>query len=203
MDVLYEKCSMSNVTFLISLCKDFNSSAVGSASVTCRVSVLPKNKPQSFFKKRCTPSIPFVSQGLDCSNGPRNISYKRRVSAPYFSTIISGFTTLNMDLDIFSTAHPQIYLPSSNTNSASLYSGRQFLKASISNRSLDTIFTSTWIGVTSYWSFKFKETNLLVPLMRYTKFDRPWIIPWLINFLNGSSSQTIPKSNKNLFQKRL
>ena len=61
MDVLYEKCSMSNVTFLISLCKDFNSSAVGSASVTCRVSVLPKNKPQSFFKKRCTPSIPFVS----------------------------------------------------------------------------------------------------------------------------------------------
>ena len=120
MDVLYEKCSMSNVTFLISLCKDFNSSAVGSASVTCRVSVLPKNKPQSFFKKRCTPSIPFVSQGLDCSNGPRNISYKRRVSAPYFSTIISGFTTLNMDLDIFSTAHPQIYLPSSNTNSASI-----------------------------------------------------------------------------------
>ena len=36
-----------------------------------------------------------------------------------------------------------------------------------------------------------------------TKFERPWIIPWLINFLNGSSSQTIPKSNKNLFQKRL
>src|SRR5699024_9821292 len=177
MEVLYEKCSMSYVTFLISLCSDFSSSAVGSTSVICKVSVLPNNYPQSCFRKRCTPSIPFVSHGLDCSNGPKNISYRRSVSAPYFSTIISGLTTLNMDFDIFSTAHPQMYFPSSNTNSASLYSGRQFLKASISSISFDTIFTSTWIGVTSYWSFRFRDTNLFVPLIRYTKLERPWMIP--------------------------
>ncbi len=62
--------------------------------------------------------------------------------------ISSGFTTLYFDLDIFSTSRPTINLPSSNTNSASLYSGRQFLKAAISN-SLEafTKETSACIGV--------------------------------------------------------
>ncbi len=48
------------------------------------------------------------------------------------------------------TAHPQTYFPSSRINSAVLYSGRHALNASKSKTSLDTIFTSTWIGVTSY-----------------------------------------------------
>ncbi len=39
-------------------------------------------------KKRCTPSMPLVSQGLLCSTGPRNISYMRKVSAPNLSTSI-------------------------------------------------------------------------------------------------------------------
>ena len=93
--------------------------------------------------------MPFVSQGLLASTGPRNISYRRSVSAPYFSTIMSGLTTLNIDFDIFSTAQPQIYLPSSSTNSALAYSGRHALNASMSSTSALTMFTSTCIGVTS------------------------------------------------------
>src|SRR5690606_36042597 len=89
----------------------------------------------NFFKKLYTPEIPAVFQGLDCSKGPKNISYKRRLSAPYSSQILSGLTTLYLDLDIFSTSRPTIYLPSSKTNWASRYSVRQFLNASISNSS--------------------------------------------------------------------
>ena len=88
------------------------------------------------------------------------------MSAPYFSTIRSGLTTLNMDLDIFSMAQPQTYLPSSRINSASLYSGRQALKASRSSTSFCTMFTSTWMGVTSYWSFRPSETKVFVPCTR-------------------------------------
>ena len=105
--------------------------------------------PQVAWGNRWQPSIPFVSQGFDCSTGPRNISYRRSVSAPYFSTMVSGFTTLNIDLLIFSIAHPQIYLSFSRMNSAFAYSGRQARKASISRISFDTILTSTWSGVTS------------------------------------------------------
>ena len=140
---------MSNVTFLMSLCRLLSCSAVGSSSFGRNSSSRFQNNAQNFLRNRWQPSIPFVSQGFDCSTGPRNISYKRSVSAPYFSTIISGFTTLNIDFDIFSIAHPQIYLPSSRINSALAYSGRHALNASMSSWSLLTIFTSTWIGVTS------------------------------------------------------
>ena len=160
-EVLYEKFSISQLTFLMSLCNDFSSSRVGSSLFTTNWSP-SKNRFQNFFKKRCTPSIPFVSQGLLCSSGPKNISYKRRVSAPYFSTISSGFTTLNIDFDIFSTAHPQIYFPSSKINSAVSNSGLHFLKASISRISLLTMFTSTCIGVVSYSFLRLYDTNVLV-----------------------------------------
>ena len=60
-------------------------------------------------KNLCTPSMPLVSQGLDCSKGPKNISYKRKVSAPYCSTITSGLTTLYIDLDIRITSYNVCY----------------------------------------------------------------------------------------------
>ena len=39
------------------------------------------------------PTTPVVLQGLDTSSGPMNISYSRRVSAPYSRTTSLGFTT--------------------------------------------------------------------------------------------------------------
>ncbi len=71
-----------------------------------------------------------------------------------------------MDFDIFSIAQPQTYSPFSRMNSAVANSGRQALKASRSRRSLRTMFTSTWISVVSYWSFKPRETKVLVFTMR-------------------------------------
>ena len=201
-DVLYEKFSISSVTFFMSLWIDLSSSLVGASSDTFRLPSLSVNMFHIFLMKRWQPSMPLVSQGFDCSSGPRNISYMRRVSAPYLSMITSGLTTLNMDLLIFSTAHPQMYLPFSRMNSALLYSGRQFLNASTSRTSALTMFTSTWMGVVSYWSLRPYETNVLVSLMRYTKLLRPWIIPWLMSLLNGSSTSLTPRSLRNLFQKR-
>ena len=75
-EVLNEKFSISHVIFLMSLCRLLSSSFVGCSSVT--VSYIF----HAFFRKRCTPSMPLVSQGLDISSGPRNISYRRKVSAP-------------------------------------------------------------------------------------------------------------------------
>ena len=178
---------MSRVTFLMSLCMLFSCSAVGSSSVGRNCPSRLKNSPHSFFRKRWQPSMPLVSQGLLASTGPRNISYRRRVSAPYFSTIMSGFTTLNIDFDIFSTAHPQMYFPSSSMNSAFSYSGLHFLKASRSSTSAFTMFTSTCIGVVSYWSFSPRLTNTGALewsslFMRYTKLERPCIIPWFTSF---------------------
>ena len=117
MDVLKEKFSMSDSIFFIVLCKVLSSSFVGSASLTLNESPL-WNSRQNFRRNLYTPSMPCVSQGLLNSSGPRNISYKRRVSAPNSSITVSGFTTLNMDLDIFSMAQPQTYFPSSKMNSA-------------------------------------------------------------------------------------
>src|SRR5258706_1458473 len=89
---------------------------------------------QKRLKNLYTPSMPLVFQGLDCSSGPRNISYRRRVSAPYFSMMSSGLTTLYLDLDIFSMAEPQRYRPSSSViNSAFENCGCHFLKRSLSN----------------------------------------------------------------------
>src|ERR1043166_9376463 len=93
-EVLNEKRSISSDIFLMVLCKVFNSPLVGasasppaplprrgelSASITCIASF------HNFFKKPETPVIPLVFQGLLCSSGPKNISYKRRQSAPNFS----------------------------------------------------------------------------------------------------------------------
>ncbi len=78
-EVLKENCSMSEVTFFISLLTVLLSSRLISASDSR--SVFSKS-PHSFLRKRFTPSMPLVSHGLDCSTGPRNISYRRSVSAP-------------------------------------------------------------------------------------------------------------------------
>src|SRR5487761_2477314 len=112
--------------------------------------VSSKNSLHSFRRKRCTPSIPLVSQGLLCSTGPRNISYILNVSAPYFSTSSFGLTVLNFDLDIFSTSEPQRYFPFSHTNSAFAYSPlRHFLNASVFNSVPSTKLTSTLMGMIS------------------------------------------------------
>ena len=79
MEVLKEKFSISSVIFLMSLCTAFFSSLL--ISFSAERSAFSKS-PQSFLRKRFTPSIPLVSQGFDCSTGPRNISYRRSVSAP-------------------------------------------------------------------------------------------------------------------------
>src|SRR5690606_18961906 len=117
---------MSSSTFLMVLCNDLYISLVGSLSVTFKP-LSSKYSLQSFFKKPKTPVIPAVFQGFACSNGPKNISYKRSVSAPYSSQISSGFTTLYFDLDIFSTSRLTKNFPLSSMNSVSLYSFRQFL----------------------------------------------------------------------------
>ena len=92
--------------------------------------------------------MPEVFQGLACSKGPKNISNNRKLSAPYCSQMASGFTTLYLDLDIFSTSRETLKVPSSSViNWASLNSSLQFLKASISNSSdAFTKETSVWIG---------------------------------------------------------
>ena len=85
-DVLNEKFSMSSRTFFMVLCSVFNSFGVGASSVTASASPAWKSR-QKRRRNLCTPSMPFVSHGFDCSSGPRNISYMRNVSAPYWSTI--------------------------------------------------------------------------------------------------------------------
>src|ERR1035437_623162 len=96
--------------------------------------------------------MPLVSHGLLASTGPKNISYIRKVSAPYLSIKSFGLTVLYFDLDIFSTSTPQMYLPSSKINSALLYSSLQFLKVFIFSSTPSTKFTSTlilWIAIAS------------------------------------------------------
>src|SRR5574343_576130 len=118
-DVLKEKFSISSVTFLMVLCSDLYISAVGSSFVIFKP-LSSKYKRHNFFKKPETPVIPAVFQGFACSNGPKNISYKRKVSAPYSLQMSSGLTTLYFDFDIFSTSRPTMYFPPSKMNSASL-----------------------------------------------------------------------------------
>src|SRR5690606_35142003 len=81
--------------------------------------------------------MPAVFQGLYCSSGPRNISYKRKLSAPYCSQIASGWTTLYLDLDIFSgTLTILKSLLGRVKNFKFLFSGRHNLNASTSITSL-------------------------------------------------------------------
>src|SRR5690554_4634528 len=115
------------------LCNDLYISFVGSSSVTI-TPLSSAYKRHNFLRKPKTPLIPAVFQGFACSNGPKNISYKRKVSAPYSFAISSGLTTLNLDFDIFSTSCPTMYLPeSSKINSKSEKSFLHSLNLSISN----------------------------------------------------------------------
>src|SRR5437868_6851281 len=211
--VLKLKRSVSSSIFLIVRCNTFNSASVDLSSFQILASPpapLPtergvetslKNSLHNFRRKRCTPSIPFVSQGLLASTGPRNISYMRKVSAPYFNTRSSGLTVLNLDLDIFSTSELQIYFPSSSRiNVASLYSGFHFLKALTSNSMSSTMLTSTCnsssLPLYSGSFILFAETKVFVPVILNTNLLLPWIIPWFNNFLYGSSNPIMPRSNK-------
>ena len=120
---------MSSHAFLMVLCSDFSSALLGVSSETKNLLSESCIKRQSLRKKLCTPLIPLVSHGLNCSNGPKNISYILRVSAPNFSIKSSGVCTLYLDLDIFSISCPQVYCPLSfKINSASANSLLHFLK---------------------------------------------------------------------------
>src|SRR3970040_888477 len=119
-EVLNEKPSISSATFLMVLCNDFKLSFVGVSLLTIKP-FSSKYKRHNFLRNPKTPEIPAVFQGFACSNGPKNISYKRKVSAPYSLQISSRVTTLYLDFDIFSISRETIYLPfSSQINSASL-----------------------------------------------------------------------------------
>src|SRR5699024_12204077 len=72
-------------------------------------------------RKRREPSRPFSDQAIDASRGPMNISYRRKVSAPYWLTTSSGFTTFPLDLDIFSLPSPRI-IPRSEEHTSELQS---------------------------------------------------------------------------------
>ena len=149
------------------LCNIFSSALVGASSVSVILPCWSKNNRQNLSKNRDTPCILSVFQGLLSSNGPKNISYMRKQSAPYLATTSSGLTTLCFDLDIFSTAAPHIYFPSGfRTNSALAYSGFHCLKAAVSNTSFCTILISTCSSVVLYGSLRSADTNVLVPLMR-------------------------------------
>src|SRR5690554_5805624 len=63
---------------------------------------------QTLSRKRRQPRTPSVLHGTLFSKSPINISYMRKVSAPYSSTTSSGLTTLPRDLDIFSLFSPKI-----------------------------------------------------------------------------------------------
>src|SRR5690606_36867608 len=85
------------------LCKVLYISLVGSSFVMFKP-LSSKYNLHNFLRKPKTPVIPAVFQGFACSKGPKNISYKRNVSAPYSLAISSGLTTLYFDFDIFSTS---------------------------------------------------------------------------------------------------
>src|SRR5450432_2606372 len=140
--VLKENRSVSSSSFLMALCNTFFSASVAATSVQTLPFTSSKNNLQSLRRKRCTPSMPLVSQGLLCSTGPKNISYILKVSAPYFSTSSFGFTVLNFDFDIFSTSAPHIYFPSSRINPEFAYSGLQDLNLFVSNSKPSAIETS-------------------------------------------------------------
>jgi hypothetical protein len=120
---------MSSPIFLMVRCTIFNSSRGAASSEMAKLPSLSVNKRQSFAQKFVhtinTVGIPWFR----LFQRPKNISYRRNVSAPYWAIISSGFTTLNIDFDIFSTAQPHTYLPSSKINSALLYSGFHCFKA--------------------------------------------------------------------------
>src|SRR5574344_796474 len=81
-DVLRENLSMSSCTVFIVLWSIFNSSLVaGSSPMSSWSSLWLSN--QNVLTNLLTPSMPLVSQGFDCSIGPKNISSNLRVSAPY------------------------------------------------------------------------------------------------------------------------
>ena len=81
-EVLNEKFSMSSFTLRMVLCSVLSSLSVAGSSLTAKAPPRSKKRLQKRRRNLCTPSMPFVSHGFDCSSGPRNISYMRSVSAP-------------------------------------------------------------------------------------------------------------------------
>ena len=102
-DVLNFISSISFVIFFTALCIiDSNSFEYSSSSViiSCKLHTRSKNLLH--------PRILSIDHGAVWSNGPINISYTLKLSAPKSLTISSGFTTFPFDLDIFSPLLPNI-----------------------------------------------------------------------------------------------
>ena len=119
--VLNDRVSMSDATLCTRRWAIFNAST-GAGSSDRGAAV---NNRHVLRRKLLTPAMPWVSQGLDCSKGPKNISYNRSPSAPTWSATWSGLTTLCLDLDIFSTSRSTRTTPSSVSKVASANSGSQ------------------------------------------------------------------------------
>src|SRR5690606_2302961 len=151
------------------LCNDLYISLVGSSSVMFKP-LSSKYNLHNFLRKPKTPVIPAVFQGFACSKGPKNISYKRNVSAPYSSQISSGLTTLYFDLDIFSTSRPTMYFPFSskiNFASVSFQYNLLFLKAETFNSFVISFITDKSIR---YGSKSNNETNSYSSLFKLTLY---------------------------------
>ena len=92
--VLNEMLSMPSSSFLMSLCRLFSSGAVAGSSLTQNSLFSLWNSLQNLRRKRKVPSMPCVSQGLDCSKGPRNISLVEGPSEKN-PEMLSGYTEKN------------------------------------------------------------------------------------------------------------
>src|SRR3989338_7907239 len=85
---------MSSPIFLMLLCKRISVPILFPSPIL-------SFKFQTLFKNLSMPAIDSSRKSPPCSNGPRNIRYILKTSAPNFLIYSSGLTTLPLDFDIF------------------------------------------------------------------------------------------------------
>ena len=103
MAVFIFSSSMSSVTFLMVLWM-----IASFLSEMARSSVQLSARFQTRSRKRFEPLTASLDQVTAFSKSPMNMMCSRMVSAPYWSTMSLGLTTLPRDLDIFSPPSPRI-----------------------------------------------------------------------------------------------
>ena len=75
-----------------------------------RRTAAPWTQRQTRSRKRLCPSIPRSFHSPPSRNGPRNITWRRRASAPYCAMYVSGLTTLPLLFDILPLP-PKVSMP--------------------------------------------------------------------------------------------
>ena len=93
--------SISSVIFFMVLCNNTLTPLAGTRFPSPRGRGGWGVRANTFSKNLLTPFTPSMLQGIVSANGPINISYKRKLSAPTLFTTSSGLITLPKDLDIF------------------------------------------------------------------------------------------------------